>query len=218
MRYKQTNMLMLKSILTILGFTFLLGSAAAQLTIKGGVYTTQITSDSIGINIPPTLSNYYLAVQKSRIGFVIGANYKILMNSFFIQPEILINSSSTQYMITEPNLPSKAIEESYQFLDIPLMFGFNIGVLNLFGGPVGHVFLGSSSELDNIAGFDEKQNDLLWGWQAGLGFDIWRLNLDIRYEGNFYNYGNHINFFGTQYDFDSRPTRIITTLGLRLGS
>lgn len=209
---------MVRSIFFILGFTFMLGSASAQLTIKGGVYTTQISSDSIGIDIPLSLTDYYLAVQKSRLGFLIGANYKIKMNSFFIQPEVLINSSSTQYTITEPNLVSKSLEESYQFLDIPLMFGFDIGVLNLFGGPVSHIFLGSSSELNNIEGYKENQTDLKWGWQAGLGFDIWRLNLDIRYEGNFYNYGDHINFFGTQYDFRSRPTRIITTLGLRLGS
>jgi hypothetical protein len=190
--------------------------AFGQLGIKGGIHTTQINPEGIRITDPTTFQEFGLEVAEARFGFLIGTMLKIRMDKFFIQPEVVLNSNSTKYTWTD-DLVTRAFEESYQYLDIPLMFGFDLGVLNLFGGPISHIFLSSTSELKNLEGFREDWDSVRWGWQAGMSFDIWRLNLDIRYEGNLYRFGDHLNFFGQDFNFDQRPNRIVTTVGLMLG-
>lgn len=93
------------------------------------------------------------------------------------------------------------------------MLGVDMGILNIQAGPVGHVFINSSSELNSFDGIQSKWEDLSWGWQAGIGFDIWKFNLDLRYEGNLYRYGDHLSFFGQKYTLSNQPSRIITSLG-----
>ena len=182
--------------------------AQVKLGIKGGINTTQISPQEIMIGDFAPVS---LAVKDARYGIHLGALLKITMNKFFIQPEVLLNSSTTTYTYTELNV-GRVLEESYQFVDLPLLMGFDLGVLNLNAGPVGHVFVSSTSELKNLDGYRQKWNEVHWGWQAGLSFDIWRLNLDLRYEGNFYKYGDHVSFFGQTYDFKDSPSRVLTSL------
>lgn len=180
-----------------------------KLGIKGGINTTQISPEEIMIGDFLPVS---LAVKDARYGIHLGALLKIRMNKFFIQPEVLLNSSTTTYTYTEPNV-ERVLEESYQFVDLPLLLGFDLGVLNLNAGPVGHLFVSSTSELKSLNGYKQQWNDLHWGWQAGLSFDIWRINLDLRYEGNFYKYGDHVSFFGQTYDFKDSPSRVLTSIG-----
>lgn len=202
-------------ILLVLALCFgLSGSLFAQLGIKGGFYTVQINPDDLNIFNPNTLRDFSFGVKEARYGFHIGALYKIRFDKFFLQPELLINSNTTTFTFKDLNV-ERQLEESYQYLDLPLMAGFDLGVLNLFGGPVAHYFVGSTSEFTDEFGDGYRQswNDLAMGWQAGLSFDIGRFNIDLRYEGNFYRFGEHMVFFGEKYNFRDRPTRVITSLG-----
>lgn len=190
----------------------------AQLGIKGGFYNVQVNPDPVTVEDPNQNRQFELSLKDARYGFHIGAFYKIRMNKFFIQPELVLNSNSSTYTLKDAFDIETQLEENYQYLDIPVMLGFDLGVINFFGGPVGHVFVGSTSELNELEGFRQKWNDLTWGWQAGIGFDIWRLNLDLRYEGNFYRYGEHMEFFGSKVNFEDSPHRIITSVAFLFGS
>lgn len=191
--------------------------ALAQLGIKGGIHTTRVSTEKLEIFNPGTFRPFELDVNEIRVGYQFGAYYRIYLDQFVIQPEVVLNTHSSRYTFQELGF-QQALEENYQFLDIPVMFGYDFGVLNLFAGPVGHIFMGSTSELKDLDGYKQNWEKLTWGWQAGLSFDIWRLNLDLRYEGNFYRYGEHIEFFGNSYNFSNRPNRIITAVGFRFGS
>ena len=65
-----------------------------------------------------------------------------------------------------------------------------------------------------IDGYEENFKKLLWGWQAGMGFDFWILTIDLRYEGNFSKFGNHIKFGNKNYSFSDNPQRLIASLGV----
>jgi len=93
------------------------------------------------------------------------------------------------------------------------MMGFKFGPLRLQGGPVGHVFLNSTSELFDIEGYDQKFDEMTFGYQAGVGLDIWKLVLDVKYEGNFNKTGDHIVFAGQQFNFDQTPGRLLVSVG-----
>ena len=145
-----------------------------------------------------------------------GLIFKYRKKRWSIQPEILFNSNRVDFEVEDvnnPELGTQIREETYQYLDIPLLIGLHLGPIHLQGGPVGHVFLNSSSELSDFEGYRQDFEDLTLGWQAGLGLDIWNFTLDFRYEGNFTNFGEHIEFFGDTYDFDDKPSRWLFSLG-----
>lgn len=189
--------------------------SVAQLNvgIKVGFNSTQITnSKEIQYQDPQGIEEFALRIKEAKYGFHLGAYLKGYIGKFFIQPEVLLNSNTTTYDFST-SLTDRVLSETYQYLDIPFMLGVDMGILNIQAGPVGHVFINSSSELGSAAGINEKWDDLSWGWQAGIGFDIWKFNLDLRYEGNFYRYGDHLTFFGENYTLSNQPSRIITSLG-----
>lgn len=197
----------------LLSSPFLFG----QLGIKLGFHTVQVNSESMDITDPATNKMFRLSLKDAQFGYHVGVNYKIMMDNFFIMPEVVFNTNTATYELSELG-NTKLYEERFQFVDIPLMLGFKVGILNLFGGPVGHIHMNNSTDMTDIQGFKQDFKSLHWGWQAGLGFDIWRLNIDLRYEGNFYKYGDHITFFDQSFNFQNSPHRIITSLGFTLGS
>ncbi len=189
------------------------GQAQLNVGIKAGFNSTQLTnSNEIIVLDKQGIEAFTMRIKEAKYGIHLGAYLKGYIGRFFIQPEVLLNSNTTTYDFSN-SLEEKILSESYQYLDVPLMLGFDFGILNLQAGPVGHVFINSSSDLDNVEGIQEKWDDLSWGWQAGIGFDIWRFNLDLRYEGNLYRYGDHLTFFGDHYTLSNRPSRVITSLG-----
>ncbi len=199
----------------IISLCVLPASSQAQLNvgIKAGFNSTQLTnSNEIQVFDAQGIEAFTLRIKEAKYGIHLGAYLKGYIGKFFIQPEVILNSNTTTYDFST-SLKEEVLSESFQYLDIPLMLGFDFGILNLQAGPVGHVFINSSSELDNIEGIQEKWDDLSWGWQAGIGFDIWQFNLDLRYEGNLYRYGDHLTFYDAHYTLSNRPSRIITSLG-----
>jgi hypothetical protein len=49
--------------------------------------------------------------------------------------------------------------------------------------------------------------------QAGAGLDIWRLVVDVRFEGNLTRLGDHMYFAGEKVTFSQRPTRWLLSVG-----
>lgn len=189
------------------------GFGQLKAAIKVGFNSTQITnSKQIQFQDPQSIEEFTFQIKEAKYGFHLGAYLKGYIGKFFIQPEFLLNSNTTTYDFST-SLTDHVLSESYQYLDIPFMLGVDMGILNIQAGPVGHVFINSSSELNSFDGIQSKWEDLSWGWQAGIGFDIWKFNLDLRYEGNLYRYGDHLSFFGQKYTLSNQPSRIITSLG-----
>jgi len=149
-----------------------------------------------------------------------GAHFGFLLqgkigDNFFVQPEILFNTTSVDFRVEDfATQTSRVLNESYNQLDIPFMMGWKFGPLRVQGGPVGHVFINSKSELFDIDGYAQKFNEFTYGYQAGLGLDIWKIILDIKYEGNFNTFGDHITFGNANYAFNQNPTRIVASLGI----
>ena len=66
-------------------------------------------------------------------------------------------------------------------------------------------------------GFKEDFKDMTIGYQAGLGVDIGRIGVDLRYEGNFTKFGSYITFGGQQYEFSQSPNRLLGSVTYRFG-
>lgn len=200
---------------------FCLTTVEAQFKIglRVGASTTDIDPNNLNI-IENGTSQLSLALKEARYGIHGGLVLQAKFGKFLIQPEFLFNSSRVDYELTDPqnpDLPAQIKEEKYQHLDIPLLFGAKFGALRLHAGPVGHVYINSSSELTDVEGYEQKFDEFTFGWQGGLGLDLWKLMLDLRYEGNFSKFGDHITFFGDDYKFDQSAARFLFSVGFMFG-
>ena len=203
------------SLLFLLCFVNHVVKAQVRPGIKFGLSTPDISPKDF-IVTDDGVDYYHLFVEQARYGAHAGAFIQVQIGGFFIQPEMLYNSSSIEYRIDSifsGGVSTNPVTDTYRNLDFPLILGLKAGPVRLGGGPVGHIFLGNSGGFNNYPHFDDFFEKLTWGWQAGVGLDFWKLHIDARYEGNFSNVGDYITFFGKRFDFDTRDNRLIASLG-----
>jgi len=180
--------------------------------IKFGVSTPDVSPKDIFVTNEQGVDYYHIFVEKARYGVHAGAFIQMQLGNFFIQPEILYNSTSVDYKIDSLGT-SKEFRDTYRNVDFPVILGLKAGALRIGAGPVGHIYFQERGGFDDYEGFDALIDDLAWGWQAGIGLDFWKLHIDARYEGNFNKLGDHISFFGKRFDFATNNNRIIASLG-----
>ncbi len=182
--------------------------------IKGGFSTTQLDAQDFNVIDDGGVEELSIALKEAKYGIHGGLIIQGRIGNFLIQPEILFNSNSVDYEVTDLNTLSKEVfNEKFQYVDFPLLVGFKFGPLRLMGGPEGHIYINSTSDLFDFDDYDQVFEDVTLSWLAGIGLDIWSLALDVRYEGNFNKFGEHINFAGRQYNFADTPARWLFSLG-----
>jgi len=192
--------------------------AQTRVGIKAGINTTSIDENEIEVFDDQGREALKIAIEDANYGINLGVYLLAKTKRFYIQPEVLYNSNSTNYRVDSSGgvgtYLDRVFKEKYQNLDIPIMVGFRFDWLRIGAGPVGHVFLNSSSELLDFEGYRQDFKDLTLGYQGGIGIDLSSINIDLRYEGNFTKYGDHFEFFGDKIPFDTTPTRFVGTVGI----
>ncbi len=207
----------IKALLTLFTLLLFLQVSVAQVRpgIKFGLSTPDISPRDFVVSDGNGVPYYHLFVDKAKYGVHAGAFIQMQLGGFFIQPEILYNSSSINYRLDSllNDNGDAILKDSYKNIDFPVMLGLKAGVVRLGGGPVAHIHLNDSGVFGGYQGFKPFFNDLTWGYQLGVGFDLWKLHIDARYEGNFSNLGDYITFFGQKFDFDTKDNRLIASIG-----
>lgn len=191
--------------------------AQVRVGVKGGLSTSEVPASSLIILDERDAERFRLAVDDAKYGLHLGMFIQVQMSHFFIQPELVFNTVTMDYSVDDLQgiTPRQIKDEMYRNLDLPLMMGLKFGPVRLGGGPVAHLFLDSTSDFHDITGYNDPEFDpLTYGWQAGVGLDIWKLHFDARYESNFNNFGDHIVFFGRKYHFSENPSRFIVSAGI----
>ncbi|MBL7807643.1 MAG: PorT family protein [Saprospiraceae bacterium] len=206
----------MKQFFFVLVCLFVVNSVHAQffsMGLKAGMNTQLNHPDDI--NIGNGENGFHLGLDGRQFGTQFGG-YLRFGKRLFIQPEVTFNSNRTDYVVGESSVGEVIKNEKYQFLDIPVLFGAKLGPVRLQAGPVGHYFLNSTSELTDIDGYEARFKQMTWGWQGGLNIGFKRISVDFRYEGNFNKLGDHMTFFGDQYQFSDSPARFIVGLNFAL--
>lgn len=187
-----------------------IAGAQFKIGLRGGLSTPDLDMETVNT------SGIELAIDEAKYGFHIGFFVRgHLGEKLYVQPEFLFNSNSVDFTLEGfgTGLANRIFTEKYQNLDIPFMLGYKLGPLRLEAGPVGHVHLRSKTELDELDGYEQRFKDFELGYQAGGGFDIWKFLIDVRYEGNFNNFGDHMRIAGQEVKFSKNLSRIVFTLG-----
>lgn len=194
-------------------------TAGAQVDVRvglrAGVTTSDVTTDEI--RFTSAGQDFGLALEDARYGYQGGLFLQLRAGNFVVQPEVLFNAEGSDYRLRAfrgSEIVSTLREERYQYLDVPVMLGYKVGPLRLQAGPVGHAFLSSTSELEGLAEYDAVFDKFSFGYQAGVGLDLWRVLLDFKYQGGVRGVGDHLRFGGQDIDFSEQPGRLVIGVGL----
>lgn len=144
-----------------------------------------------------------------KLGYHVGAFVRMGGKSLYVQPEVLYTNTGGEIRETQ-GTEQRTFEASFDRLDVPVMVGFKLAdFFRIQGGPVAS-FLLDSDFSDEIESPDFKDSTL--GFQAGIGFDIANMIIDLKYEGSLSKQAESIGGVPT----DQRQNQLILSLGLRL--
>jgi hypothetical protein len=210
-------MIMKNKFIIVLCMSLLTSSLAfsqVRFGLRGGINSSRLNSDT-----EVNTGDYKIKCPNySIIGYHVGLISQIELFSFFIQPELLysaIHNDLDVYDLNSAN-PDEAIavKQKLNRIDIPVMLGYKLKILKLEVGPVASFMISSTSDLKTITEYDMQWNKATIGYQAGIGLDIGKIALDVKYEGSLSNLGTGINIGGTTTSFDTRMNQIILSVGL----
>lgn len=147
-----------------------------------------------------------------KLGYHFGVFGKIELAKIYIRPEAMYTRTTSTYDVN-----GTPIEFDNTKIDVPVLLGINlIGPLHVFAGPALQYQVENDLEGFSI---NEAEKDFTVGLHAGLGVNLGRLGLDVRYERGFSE--NEADFIGTNVTniegrVDSRPSQVIFALSLKI--
>jgi hypothetical protein len=195
----------------------LITSSLAFSQIKFGI-TGGINSSKMNSSTEVHTGDYKITCPNySVIGYHVGLVGQVKISSFFIQPELLYSSIHNDLKVynlnsANPDEPTD-VSQKLNRIDIPVLVGFKLSILKLEVGPVASFTISNNSDLESITQYDMQWNKATIGYQAGIGLDVGKMALDVRYEGNLSKFGTGINIGNTTTSFDTRLNQVIVSLG-----
>lgn len=197
--------------LTIFGISTMLSAENPfNIGLKYGLNSSSLTtnfSDILNQDIQEKSVNNYLA----------GAFARVSIGRLYIQPEGYFITKGG--IVTTKNQSGETVIDynnliDYQAIDVPVLLGIKLINKKYFNlrANVGPLFswvtsTNFSTSISNFSIEDLKNRQA--GWQAGIGFDIWFITIDGRYE---YNH----NILNTSSDYSARNQSFLVSVGIKL--
>jgi hypothetical protein len=160
--------------------------------LKGGVNLSNIRGNDLSLGSGGSAFNFKDNSNRST-GFVGGVFMRFGRN-FYIQPEFLFSQKGGTFNAYKDGLTNEEgkVDVRFSNFDVPVLIGGRIGkVFRINVGPVASLRLTNNGKIgDSFRNYtgenaqDEYNNNVTFGYQAGVGLDLGRLSLDVRYEGN----------------------------------
>lgn len=177
--------------------------------IKAGASTTTVPDYQVagtGTNIE--------ALKNSAWGFHAGAFLRFGMAGIYLQPEVVFATNTYEYRVTSAT--TEILKQKFNKLEVPVLIGLKLGPIRLNAGPSASIPIGSPKALINDPAFDDMYRSTTFGYQAGIGFDIFNtIALDARYGGSLSGkFGDAVTIGNQNFKLDSRQTSFILSLGI----
>jgi hypothetical protein len=189
-------------LITVLSFVGLVLSAQPtfNLGLKGGLTSSDFSLSKESYSAENILS--YHAGAFGRVGW----------GRVFVQPEAYFNSRGGEIFQGDNNPVNVASKFDFSTVDVPLLAGiklFKSGFVNVraMGGPL-FSFVTSKDVEGSEFGVDNLR-DNFFGWQYGIGLDLWFVSLDARFE-------NSRNSVIQTSDFNARSNLFLLSAGIKI--
>jgi hypothetical protein len=202
----------------LLGLLFVSTTATAQVEfgLKAGLATQSLQGERFDFT-EAGRENLSLALSEGHFGFQFGALVRIpISDRFDIQTELTLNSSSADFSFNDPDQQATQVfRERYNDVNIPILASWKVAFLRLNAGPVGHLFVSSTSDLMDADGRDRTFDSFNLGYTLGGAVDIGPITVDLRYDGNFSRYGEDFAIAGETFRVDQAPKRWVGSVAYR---
>jgi hypothetical protein len=208
----------LKSVLTLALVMGILSVATAQkhsradyfrIGIKGGVNLSSVKVGSLSTNL------------ENKTGYQLGAFARI-GRTIFLQPEVYFSAKEVNVDVLNSLTTNQGVVGfSQKSLDVPLLLGVKLGPLRVMAGPVASYAISASTSPDAAVKsyFSGTSQDIInrssFSYQAGVGFDILNLSLDLRYEGAMSELKNTVAV-PNGFTYSQKPSYYQATIGFRI--
>lgn len=208
----------LKSVLTLALLMGILSVATAQkhsradyfrIGIKGGVNLSSVKVGSLSTNL------------ENKTGYQLGAFARI-GRTIFIQPEVYFAAKEVNVDVLNSLTTNQGVVGfSQKSLDVPLLLGVKLGPLRVMAGPVASYAISASTSPDAAVKsyFSGTSQEIInrssFSYQAGVGFDILNLSLDLRYEGAMSELKNTVAV-PNGFNYSQKPSYYQATIGFRI--
>lgn len=155
-------------------------------------------------------------------GVHVGFFAKLTLGPLYVQPEAYY--TFTQAHLQKDNISVGGSEElklDFHRLDVPLLAGVYLAPgFRINAGPFASLLINATGESNIKANAEDLVENgyqrALWGWQAGFGFDFWRLTLDARYEttqGNLRDYDPAQTSVAAYLPREQSQQQVVVSLG-----
>lgn len=206
------KLLILLSMLCLLALSVKAQQSILELGLKGG----------LGFGAAELKDNRWKE-EGFQPGLHAGLYTRLNIGPVYLQPEAYYTFTQASLSSSELQVGGEDLQLDFHRLDIPLLLGYHISNhLRLNAGPFASVLIDTNADnekqsaLEKYRDYYERAN---WGWQAGIGLDVWRLSLDVRYETTIGNLRDH-QFEGTSFaDYlpdEQKQRQAIVSLGYRI--
>jgi hypothetical protein len=147
-----------------------------------------------------------------KTGFNVGIFGQLELPIIYLRPELVYTNTKSSYNVTGS---SKTYEVSS--LDLPVLVGIHIlGPMNIFAGPAFQYIL--SNDLQDFE-IEDVKNDFTVGLNLGVGINLGRLGLDVRWVRGFSENEAEIVTENTNLSYakiDSRPNQFVFSASIKL--
>ncbi len=180
-----------------------------RIGIKGGVNLSSVKVASLSTNL------------ENKTGYQLGAFARI-GRTFFLQPEVYFTAKEVNVDVLNSLTTNQGVVGfSQKSLDVPLLAGIKLGPLRVLAGPVASYAISASTSPDAAVKsyFSGTSQDIInrssFSYQAGIGFDILNLSLDLRYEGTMSELKNTVAV-PSGFNYSQKPSYYQATIGFRI--
>lgn len=173
--------------------------------IKGGLNYNQsgdLTLVETGKNI--------VEGAEGKAGFNIGVFGQIELPIIYLRPELVYTNAKSSY-----NLVGGSKDYEVSSLDLPVLVGVHLGPINIFAGPAFQYIL--SNDLQDFE-MEDVKNDFTVGLNLGVGVNLGKLGLDVRWIRGFSENEAEIVTDNTGISnarIDSRPNQIALAASIK---
>ncbi len=171
---------------------------------------------NLGLKGGLTQSNFSLSKEnytsENILSYHAGAFGRVGWGRIFVQPEAYFNSRGGKIFEGDNNPVDVATKFDFSTVDVPLLAGIKLlkgGVVNVraMGGPLFSFVTSRDAEGPKFG--TESFRDNFYGWQYGVGIDLWFITLDARFE-------NSRNSVIQTSDFNARSNTFLISAGIKL--
>ena len=180
-----------------------------RLGIKGGVNLSAVKVASINANL------------ENKTGYQFGA-YARIGRTIFIQIENYFTAKEINVDVLNTLTTNQGVVGfSQKSLDVPVLLGIKLGPIRVMAGPVASYAISAETSPDAAVKsyFTGTSKEIIdrssFGYQAGIGFDILNLSLDLRYEGSTSELKNTVAI-PNGFSYSQKPSYFQATLGFRI--